>query len=172
MKYLQLFERFYRPDPKIVEKLDNLVKELSEKHHGGREFFDALDFNIKHIIDSKLIIDLVKGNPNEYVASSGEFGDILYNLWKKEKFNCKGIVVFSGKLNAEKKDVGYHYPENFNLNNKSFIYVDDSYFSGNTVRKIENYLSRYNSEIKSVSVVYDGSKEKNEKVKSFFRYYK
>lgn len=58
------------------------------------------------------------------------------------------------------------------FNDKSFVYVDDSMFSGGTVRKIDDYLKEYhNSKLKSVSVVYDGSKEKNKLVKSLFRYY-
>ena len=38
MRYLQLFEKFYKPPPEIKERLDNIVKDLLKKHNGGRVF--------------------------------------------------------------------------------------------------------------------------------------
>lgn len=172
MRYLKLYERFYKPSDEIKEKLDQLVKDLVLKYHGGRKFFDELDNSIKKILPNDIIIDLLKGNPNEWIVSSGEFGDIIYKLWKENKVKCKGMVIFNGKINTYGLDVLSYYPSDFNLNNKEFIFVDDSLFSGNTYNKIDNYLMKHNSKIKSVSVIYDGSRQKKEKVNSFFRYYK
>ena len=118
-----------------------------------------------------MILDLVRGCSNEWIATSGEFGDSLYKLWKSNKFKCKGMVVFNGKLLTHNKDVTGYYPSNFDLNNKQFVYVDDSYFSGITAKKIDDYLQKTYSSIKSISVIYDGSKVKSKKVNSFFRYY-
>lgn len=173
MKYLEIFEKFYNPPQEIKDKLENIVQDLLIKYKGGRLFFDALDDSIKSITNQDMILSLVKGNSNEWIISSGEFGDMIYNLWESGKFKCKGIVIFNGKMNAKKTDVRNWYPSNFDLDNKEFIYIDDSLFSGNTSKKIDNYLKEnHSSKIKSISVIYDGSKEKNKMIKSFFRYYK
>ncbi len=97
-----------------------------------RKFFDELDNSIKRILSKDIIISLSKGNPNEWIASSGEFGDIVYKLWMEGKIKCKGLIVFNGKINTYDLNVISYYPEDFNLNNKEFIYIDDSLFSGKT----------------------------------------
>lgn len=172
MKYLEIFEKFYNPPQEIKDKLDRIVHDLLIKYHGGRPFFDALDSSIKDITNNTMILALVKGNTNEYIASSGEFGDILYKLWKEGKFKCKKLVTFNGKMLTNRIGVNNWYPPDFDFENKEFVYIDDSLFSGSTYRKIDNFLKEHNSRIKSISVIYDGSKEKNKMIKSFFRYYK
>jgi hypothetical protein len=172
MKYLELFERFYNPPTEIKERLDSIVADLLSKHEGGRPFFNALDNAIKSVFNQDMILALVKGNTNEWIATSGEFGDRIYKLWKEGEFKCKGMVVFNGKMQTNKIGVHGWYPEEFDFENKQFIYIDDSLFSGSTANKIDDFLHDHNSKIKSVSVIYDGSKKKNKMVKSFFRYYK
>ena len=175
MKHLEsfkIFERFYSPSPEVKRKLDSVVKDLLSKHEGGKEFFNALDGVIKDITSKDMVLALMRGSSNEWIAASGEFGDMIYKLWKSGGFKCKGIVVFNGKMMTNKLDVKNWYPDNFDSNDKGFLYVDDSIFSGGTANKIDNFLGEYGSKIKSISVIYDGSKEKNKKVKSFFRYYK
>jgi len=171
MKYLKVFEKFYHPSTEIKDKLKNIISNLLIKHEGGRKFFDALDDSIKSIVNEDITIALLKGNSNEWIASSGEFGDRIYDLWKNKKIKCKGVVVFNGKMATHEIGVHEWYPDNFDISNKQFVYVDDSYFSGNTVKKINDFLLKMNSSIKVVSVIYDGSKIKSKMVKSFFRYY-
>ncbi len=172
MKYIELFERFYNPSKDIKDKLDSIIKDLLNRYKGGKSFFDALDDSIKDITNQDMTLALLRGNTNEWIATSGEFGDTIYKLWKSGKFRCKGLVVFNGKMMTNEIGINNWYPIDFELDNKEFLYVDDSYFSGSTARKIDNFLSEYNSRVKSISVIYDGSKEKNKMVKSFFRYYK
>ncbi len=172
MKYLELFERFYNPPKEVSDKLNAIVKVLLKKYKGGKKFFNALDDSIKGITNQDMILALLKGNSNEWIASSGEFGDTIYKLWKDGKFKCKGLVIFNGKMLTNKTGVNGWYPVDFELNDKQFLYVDDSYFSGSTYKKIDLFLQDYNSRIKNISVIYDGSKEKSKMVKSFFRYYK
>lgn len=166
---IKLFENFYTPPLEITNRLKNIVKELREKHHGGREFFDALDSHIKDIVNVDMVINLVAGNENTWIATSGGFGD---KLWKEGKFKCRGVVVFNGKMQTNKVGVSGWYPEDFEISGKKYLYVDDSYFSGGTVEKINDFLNQHDSTIKSVSVIYDGSKEKKSYVNSYFRYYK
>ncbi len=165
-------EKFYNPPQEIKDRLDSIVKDLLSKYEGGRPFFDALDDSIKDITNQDMMMALLKGNTNEWVATSGEFGDKIYKLWKEGKFKCKGLVVFNGKMLTNKTGVNGWYPTDFELDGKDFVYIDDSYFSGSTAKKINDFLKEHNSKIKLVSVIYDGSKEKVRGVKSFFRYYK
>ena len=171
MKHLMLFERFYQPPTGIKERLDELVKRLESEYDGGRPFFNALDDNIKSITNVDMTLALVKGTKKKWIATSGGFGDKLYKLWKDGKFECKGVVVFNGKMLTNRTGVESWYPPDFELDNKEFIYVDDSYFSGSTANKVNNFLKQHNSSVKNVFVIYDGSKEKKRGVRSFFRYY-
>lgn len=157
----------------IREKLNRIIEDLLLKYKGGRPFFNALDDAIKDPVNEEFIIEIVKGMDNEWLATSGEFGDRLYNLWKNGTIKCKGIIVFNGKMCTKRKGVTCWYPVDIDVDNKRFIFVDDSLFSGSTAKKIDDYLSEYhNSSIKSVSVVYDGSPNKTPMVKSLYRYYK
>jgi hypothetical protein len=171
MNHIILFEKFYHPPTEVRSKLDNIVSNLLKKYKGGKEFFDALDDSIKNVINKDIILSLLRGNNNEWVATSGEFGERVYQLYKEGKFKCKGVVVFNGKMLTQDRSVEFWFPKEFNLNDKNFVYVDDSYFSGGTVKKINDFLNKQNSKIKNVHVVYDGSKEKRENVNSYFRYY-
>ena len=123
--------------------------------------------------DEDVIKEIVKGLENEYLVSSGDFGDNLFNLWEGGLIKCLGILVFNGKIVTKKKGINYYYPENFDIDGKKFVFVDDSYFSGKTMREIEKYLmEEHKSSITEIRVGYDGSKEINSKIKSLYRYYK
>lgn len=171
MKYIKLFENFSSPSTNVRNKLRYIVSDIKSKYKGGKPFFDALDDRIKDINNRDMIYDLVKGCENEWIATSGEFGDVLYHMYKQGKFKCKGVLVFNGKMLTQGFGVSFWYPKDFDISNKEYVYVDDSYFSGNTVNKIKEFLIDENSTIKNVLVIYDGSLNKNNSVKSFFRYY-
>lgn len=171
MRKILIFEKFYHPPIQIKQKLETIVNDLLKKHEGGRKFFDALDDSLKDVYNEDLILALLRGSEGNWIATSGDFGDRVFNLWKEKKFKCNGVIVFNGKIATQNLDVERYYP-NIDISKKSFIYVDDSYFSGKTANKINNFLHIKNSYIKSIHVIYDGSKIESKMVKSFFRYYK
>lgn len=171
MKHLIKFEKFVEPSKRIYDKLEQLIDKLLMEYKGGKEFFDALDDTIKDSINKDIIIELMRGKENEWVCTSGGFGDRLYELYEKGEVNCKGMLVFNGRILTKKKKVTYWYPSDFDIHNKEFTYIDDSLFSGSTWKKINEFLMVYDSSIKDINVVYDGSKEKNPIVHSFYRYY-
>lgn len=47
---------------------------------------------------------------------------------------------------------------------------DDSFYSGGTKNKIEDFLKKWNSRIIRTYVIYDGSKEKQNDLKYIYRY--
>ena len=147
-----------------------VIKRLLRKYVGGKPFFDALDDYIKNHDD--MMLALVQGLEDEHIVTSGSFGDNLFELYEEGKFNPKSLTVFNGKICTRGKGVTCWYPADADLDNKEFVFVDDSTFSGRTIRVIDNYLRKHhNSKIKEISVAYDGSKQKDPKVNSIYRYY-
>lgn len=167
MRYLRLFEDFKNEEIKAIVK--SIVDDLTIKYRRGNKFFDALDEEIKS--NNKIILELVKDCEDKWIISSGGFGDVLYNHYLDGLFKCKGLVVFNGKMLTNNIGVQNWKPSDFDLDNKEFVYIDDSYFSGGTVKKIDDFLKLRNSSISQVNVVYDGSEIKKDNVNSFYRYW-
>jgi len=166
MRYLKLFENFQAPIESIRSKISNIIANIG--HRKGRPFFDALDEAIK---DDEIVLELVKGYENDWIASSGGFGDMLYKLYQDKKFTCKGLVIFNGKMLTNGLGVNSWYPVDFDLDNKEFVYLDDSYFSGSTANKIASFLKEHNSNLYEIAVIYDGSEVRLNNVHSFYRYW-
>lgn len=161
---IKKFEKFSRTD------YLNLISNTIKSEVGGKSFFNKIDNSIKE--DPDIVREICKGLKNEWVVSSGSFGDRVYDLFSKNELECKGVVVFNGKILTRNKGVNSYYPENFDLDNKKFVFVDDSVFSGKTINVIEKYLiEEHNSEVSRVVVGYDGSKNIDRKIKSLYRYY-
>ena len=171
MNYIKIFETFYTPPKSVKQKLDKIVSDLLDKYERGPLFFDALDERIKDISNEDMILYLVSGCKDKWVCSSGEFGQRLEGLLEAGKFKCKGLVTFSGKITSRGKQIEWWEPEDFDFKDKDFIYVDDSYFSGKTANKINDFLKERGSKITEIYVVYDGSLDRKPNVHSFFRYY-
>ena len=168
---IQTFERFIPPPSQIEDKIENLVKELIQQYGGGKEFFDALDDRIKTVNNEDLTLSLVRGCEDKWLVSTGGFGDKLHKLYEEGKIKCRGVLVFNGKIMTKDKGVTYYYPSDFDIEDREFVFVDDSLFSGKTFRVIEDFLKKHNSTIEYISVIYDGSKEKSPKIHSLYRYY-
>lgn len=171
MKHLYLFETFHQPTTQVKMKLKSIVDKLLSQYGGGKQFFNALDDQIKNLSNQDLILNLVKGCENDYIATSGGFGNLLLKLWQEGKFECKGLVVFNGRMMTDNIGVLSWFPPDFDFNNKEFVYIDDSYFSGTTAKKIDEFLLTKKAKISRIAVIYDGSKLKSPMVDSFFRYY-
>ena len=169
MRNIILFESF--TNSFIKNKMRDIVIDLTNRYRKGKSFFDALDDEIKDISNRDILLELVSGCDNEWIASSGEFGEILLDMYRRGLFNCLGMVVFNGKMLTNNIGVESWNPSKFDLSNKEFIYIDDSYFSGGTAKKIDDFMSEYNSNIKFINVMYDGSEEKLDFVNSFYRYW-
>jgi hypothetical protein len=162
---IKKFEKFSRTN------YLNLIDKTIDSGIGGRDFFNKIDSYIKE--DPDVIKEIFSGLEDRWVVSSGSFGDRSYELWNSGQIKCKGVVVFNGKIVTKNKGINSYYPENFDLDNKEFIFVDDSIFSGKTVDLIENYLiEEHKSKIVSVKVGYDGSRNLNREIESLYNYYK
>ena len=81
------------------------------------------------------------------------------------------MLIFNGKILTRNKGINSYYPHDFEIENKEYVFVDDSFFSGKTMSTIEEYLEDHNSSIKLSKIAYDGSVKKNPKIRSLYRYY-
>lgn len=169
MRYLSIFENFNTPTKTTKDRVKSMVVDLLDKFEGGPLFFLNLDKQIKDPKNEDIIIELLSGCKNEWVCSSGEFGEIVFDLWMEGKIKCKGVVYFNGKIVEKRSGIHTWTPKEFIFKGKEFIYVDDSYFSGRTSDMVDNFLKDNGAKLKDIYVIYNGS-SRNKNIKSFFSY--
>ena len=165
----------------IFKKINNIIN--NSPTQGGPEFFDNLDNEIKKTPEFTLeILDQIyKKYGYEFnLVSSGGYGKYLLDMLKSKKIKCNGsILILSGSLTSHKgflnkitpdKKIYIVYSQGVS-DNKKFIFVDDSYYSGSTLSTIAKYLKTINSDIIDKYVIYDGSDKKIDKLNSLYKYY-
>lgn len=54
------------------------------------------------------------------------------------------MLIFNGKILTRNKGINSYYPHDFEIENKEYVFVDDSFFSGKTMSTIEEYLEDHN----------------------------
>jgi len=151
----------------IYNIIHNFVLGLLEKHpKGGESYFDELDDFLINNFFFDLIINK-SYTKNTIFICSGKFGIAFYNYIYIKNIPC---IVFNGDLRKE-DNYAYIISRNINLIDRDFlyrdfVYIDDSYFSGKTMRKCMSFL---NIKEYRTFVLYDGSKQKE--VKSIYKYY-
>lgn len=157
----------------MVKEMTCLVNECLIQHEGGEKFFDAIDEKLR---DDKALINMminkVKENEHfDYIVVSGNFGKVFKehcNNYQNDEFNEK-IIVVNGGLRKDNDIIPFW--ENFNIENKTLIFIDDSYYLGRTRDKIELAIKENHGKLINTYVFYDGSKIKEDNVHSFYRYY-
>lgn len=157
---------------KINERIIDMLKRHSE---GGQKFFDALDLMIRSDEDFlDVFMDwsskLIGLHPCCGCVLTGSFGRTVLHLYHEYLYTTfSEVIVVNGGL-REGKPVELPAPY---IKSKNFILLDDSYYSGKTLHTIEDALKKLNPEasISEAYVVYDGSKDNPDGVKSLFRYY-
>lgn len=167
----------------LNEKIINLLKEHPE---GGEKFFNALDLLIR---SDRAILD-------DFITWTIQHIKTFYNNWSDTNSNIVHVgIVLTGRfghavlsnyidtLNKEFADIivvngGIRegaapeiYRQEFGT--KEFILLDDSFYSGTTMLKIEKAMQDIDSETKIIHacVIYDGGKEKRDNISSLYKYY-
>lgn len=170
MKYLNLEE--------MKERISQMVQRCSKKHDGGESYFDYLDGLIKS--DPKLLASYIKyiadKERTNHIVMSGGIGRTVLEL---QTILCDyipsdiEIICVDGGLRSG-GDIQNVHCTDFSLAyiGSKYIFVDDTYYSGKTTDKVKEFVSRYfGKDIVKTYVFYDGSLNKNEDVKSLYRYY-
>jgi len=168
-----------------TKKIDNIVKSISKTTKGGNTFFDQIDLSIKNPKNLDLTLDLFNKIYDDFgldynLVVSGGFGDLVMWLLKNKKIICNGTIIqASGSLTSHFTDM--NKIKNWkevrieksigDIENKDFIFVDDSYYSGTTGVSIDNYLKKFGSKVIKTYVVYDGNDKKSPDRISIYNYY-
>jgi hypothetical protein len=169
----------------VSQKIDKIVKEISIKAPSGNRFFDEIDSAIKNPKNLDIILELFKKIYSEFgynynLVVSGEFGDLIGLLIKRGDIICKGTFLqVSGGITSHFTDMDKIkkvkevkiQKKKGEIDNKDFIFVDDSYYSGTTEFSINLYLNKINSKILKTFIVYDGNDKKSQNRISLYNYY-
>lgn len=151
--------------------LDSIVKKLLLKHKGGEEFFDNLDKEIqKHISIVEQLLYMVCNSKSRGVIMSGSFGRFLRNYIETERYWLGVTLIVNGSLRKGEPIDDLEYLKH-KINGKSFDFIDDSYYSGKTFNVVKSEIERLGGKMNNVYVVYDGSKNKDDRVHSLYRYH-
>jgi hypothetical protein len=169
----------------VIKKIDNIVKSISSTDSGGNTFFDRLDSEMKDPKNKFIIIKLFEKIYSDFgtnfnLVISGGFGDLIMFLLNKGEIKCGGTILqVSGGLTSHFTDMNkikkskevIVQKQTGDINNKDFIFVDDSFYSGTTGVSIDHFLKKYSSRILKTYVIYDGNDTKSTDRVSLYRYY-
>ena len=156
----------------MVQEMTSLVNDCLIQHEGGEQFFNAIDEKLR---DDKVLINMMiekvkKNEAFDYIIVSGNFGNVFKEYCNKYLDDLKNkIIVVNGGLRK-----GYaitSFWEDYNVENKKLIFIDDSYYLGRTRDAIKNAIEENHGTLINTYVFYDGSKIKEDNVHSFYRYY-
>jgi len=167
-----------------IIKLNDIVEDSLKKYKNGKEFFYHIDSEIRKSENEDIVLNLFQRIYNKYGYSynlviSGSFSEYILYLLKKNKITCNGTILqLSGSITSHHGEIGKITPDkeivvqykNEEYSNRDFIFVDDSYFSGTTEFKINEFLGKVNSKIIKTYIVYDGGLKNKDKV-SLYRYF-
>lgn len=165
--------------------INNIVNKISKDVSGGNTFFDKIDMELKKNENFFLIDDMFnkiyeKYGLNYNLVVSGGFGDLIIWYYKHGLIKCLGTILqLSGSLTSHFTDMDKVKKNKEvriesligNIENKKFIFVDDSYYSGTTSVIINNFLKKYNSIILKTFIIYDGNDRKSNDRISLYNYY-
>lgn len=155
-----------------------IVDECLVKYKGGEGYFNELDGMIKNneTLMVLFLLYAIHDSGIKNVILSGEIGLKYFKLQLENKIpNYINLMVVNGGLRNGSEITGgimsncEVIPEN--LNDMDVIFIDDSFYSGKTRNKVNEFLYHRGTVIYGTYVFYDGSKEKHNDVVSLYRYY-
>ena len=154
-----------------VARLESIMMEKVEKclktHVGGESYFTELDAAIKADEDLMKIYlhHIVIETKTTNFVMSGEIGKCYADLFSTGDIN---LFLLPGGLRHD-KEVPYDIGRIFE--GMDFVFLDDSYYSGKTLRAVKDYMATTGANILASYVFYDGSKHNTDGVRSIYRYY-
>lgn len=166
----------------VKEIVDNTINEFKE----GSGFFDHIDERVT----IPEVFEYIKDEINELnsysaddviVVGSGKFFKKFlecHAIHNKEWFNKLNYIQFNGSLrqidNYPKIVMGQLKTVPFLNESALIVFIDDSYYSGITLTRINDWLHyTHGAKISVVMAAYDGSRrwDRGVKVHSIYRYF-
>lgn len=168
-----------------MDKVKYYVDKLLKEYPGGEDFFDKLDEVIrlpKNIdIIQKLFKSIYTDNGQKFnVILSGKFGEWVKFLVDKNILKVDGnIILVKGSLRLKNTNLNKQLFNKYidivykkhDIDSQSYIFIDDSLYSGSTRKAIQSWLKQHNSNISKTYLIYDGNDKKYDDIKSIYRYY-
>lgn len=145
----------------ITEIVETTLAEFKE----GQAFFSNLDSRFRNTDCCTIMLLCALTVYKEYnFIVTGEFGKSLY-------LTCPSIIKLRlpGNLRHTKK-CDLSWAKDY-IAGKKFILLDDSFYSGRTRDVVAKELSTQGGVLVGTLVMYDGCKEKDLQVDSFYRYF-
>lgn len=158
------------------EEMQNIMKEYvadcSKIYMGGEKYFNEIDAKIKENKD--LLLSYIRTAVEETgctnVILSGGMFDAVRNIGSHNKVDWT-LYKVSGGLRNYKYIFKCPAEFAFMYQDKEFIFVDDSFYSGKTLNQVKTFIESARGKVVATYVFYDGSKEKRKDVHSLYRYY-
>ena len=158
----------------MKHQMSKIVQKCIDSHGGGEEYFNELDDLIKNDEDFLMsYLTHISQSSVKNIIVSGGIGYKIAVLKHKYSWFLEGynIEYVNGSL---RKGLPIQY-SNWKLDsykNQPFIFVDDSYYSGKTLRIVKTYIEEVlGGYLQDSYVFYDGSEDNLDDVVSLYRYY-
>lgn len=158
----------------MKHQMSQIVQKCIDSHGGGEEYFNELDDLIKNDEDFLMsYLTHISQSSVKNIIVSGGIGYKIAVLKHKYSWFLEGynIEYVNGSL---RKCLPIQY-SNWKLDsykNQPFIFVDDSYYSGKTLRIVKTYIEEVlGGYLQDSYVFYDGSEDNLDDVVSLYRYY-
>ena len=158
----------------MKHQMSQIVQKCIDSHGGGEEYFNELDDLIKNDEDFLMsYLTHISQSSVKNIIVSGGIGYKIAVLKHKYNWFLEGynIEYVNGSL---RKGLPIQY-SNWKLDsykNQPFIFVDDSYYSGKTLRIVKTYIEEVlGGYLQDSYVFYDGSEDNLDDVVSLYRYY-
>lgn len=158
----------------MKHRMSQITKKCIDSHGGGEEYFNELDDLIKN--DEDFLISYlthISQSSIKNIIVSGEIGSRIAELKKEHPWFLEGcnIEYVNGSL-RKGEPIQYSNWKLDSYKNHPFIFVDDSYYSGKTLRIVKTYIEEVlGGYLQNSYVFYDGSEDNLDDVKSLYRYY-
>lgn len=150
--------------------IESIVHDCLKEHEGGEKFFDAIDEKLRNdnILMTMMIGKILENESFDYLVVSGRFGYAFKDFCSKNINELTNNIIC---INGGLRQGNIIDNLNIDINNKSLVFIDDSYYLGRTRDKIKDFIEEKGGNLNCSYVFYDGSKDKDNTVHSFYRYY-
>lgn len=157
----------------MISRVSEYTKLCVKNETGGESYFNKLDQYIKNDIElvTSYIDFIVNQTKCKNIIMSGELAEKVIGYKQKHKMAFANGVSLYKVQGGLRHGVEISYPEEFSFifANKEFVFLDDSYYSGNTYKAVKNFINKVGGKVIAAYVFYDGSRDGI--INSLYRYY-
>ena len=157
----------------MISRVSKYTKLCVKNETGGESYFNKLDQYIKNDIElvTSYIDFIVNQTKCKNIIMSGELAEKVIGYKQKHKMAFANGVSLYKVQGGLRYGAEISYPEEFSFifANKEFVFLDDSYYSGNTYKAVKNFINKVGGKVIAAYVFYDGSRDGI--INSLYRYY-